>query len=842
MIKAFKNEKFFVFLIYSALIGAVYSQVAFFGKSLLSTLYYPSPLCVTEAEGRKPNNTFNIDLGTPAFYEMPINMAVGNMYKKGILPLWNPYQAAGTPLAAQYSTRVFFPYQILEDISPEVLWDYFMLLRLIIAAFFTYLLLRLIGISLPSAFLGGALYGLSGSLTWFINLEEFVNVAMMVPACLFSIERLMQYKKPRYIAECALVTALMLLAGQPEIAVYVMLLASLYYIFRVTIEKPDAPAFIRSILRFGGIVFLGLALSAFLILPFLELIPISYQCHPLGGMMGAQDPTDIMAAVSVLIPSFFEIATNYRLFAHNGLWDWIGGYTGMLAVFLIILGIFSNGRHRESFIFFSLFGFFIVLKNFGFPLAAWIGRLPLLDQSWSPRWSGPVWTFSLACAAAIGLDMARAAEFKKSLLLGSAFFLMLFTGFLLYKAPYIRQLPGCNAAQFKSILPPIFGGIFVGVCTVLAAVDLFIYYRGKRGFIHALIWLAICELWVSVPKGSVFPWTAYELIPFTLGIVVVYLLAKDKRRLGAAGIAAIALLSAFIDLRSPYGLPDRKDIFEKPGCVRFIKKDTDHFRIIAGSGVFMPNFASAFEVYDVRYINSLSLAAFQNYVDNHLMKEPHAWITDRLWFTGIGDFHKAEPRSLYQEINDNLPYYSYLGVKYIIVPPNLKLEIPLVYDKDVKIYRNPQAFPRAYVSGGIKMASGFSEAQEMMSARDMDLLNTAIIEEGPPSWYRPSAAGIESKTKIEEYAPGRIKIKADLGSDGILVITDNYYPGWRVYVDGEEDRIYRVNGLVRGVFLEKGVHDVIFKYQPMSFRIGALISLAGLAVCGVLMFNKRNQE
>ncbi|UCG80841.1 MAG: hypothetical protein JSV60_00735, partial [Desulfobacterales bacterium] len=87
-------------LFYLALISALYAPVVFGGKSLQPALYQPHGLVQGwpyAYEGRKPVNTFNVDLATPAYYEWPVNKLVGDIYRTGSLPLWNPYQAAGTP-------------------------------------------------------------------------------------------------------------------------------------------------------------------------------------------------------------------------------------------------------------------------------------------------------------------------------------------------------------------------------------------------------------------------------------------------------------------------------------------------------------------------------------------------------------------------------------------------------------------------------------------------------------------------------------------------------------------------------------------------------------------------
>jgi len=186
------QDKSRAFIYYILLISILYAPVVFFCKSL-----QPYGLLNTWPQGytgRVPVNTFDIDLATPAYYEWPINKLVGDLYGNGDIPLWNPYQGGGVPLAAQYSTKAFFPYQIIENMSPVWAWDYFMLGRILLAGFFTYLFLSLLGLEFASAFLGGLLYMFSGSFTWFINLEQFTNSAMMLPVHIYCLERLVKKK------------------------------------------------------------------------------------------------------------------------------------------------------------------------------------------------------------------------------------------------------------------------------------------------------------------------------------------------------------------------------------------------------------------------------------------------------------------------------------------------------------------------------------------------------------------------------------------------------------------------------------------------------------------------
>jgi hypothetical protein len=58
-------------------------------------------------------------------------------------------------------------------------------------------------------------------------------------------------------------------------------------------------------------------------------------------------------------------------------------------------------------------------------------------------------------------------------------------------------------------------------------------------------------------------------------------------------------------------------------------------------------------------------------------------------------------------------------------------------------------------------------------------------------------------------------------------------------VDGQEAPVFRANALVRAVPLGGGHQRVEFVYAPVSFRVGAWISLAALLVVSGLFFLPR---
>jgi uncharacterized membrane protein YfhO len=114
---------------------------------------------------------------------------------------------------------------------------------------------------------------------------------------------------------------------------------------------------------------------------------------------------------------------------------------------------------------------------------------------------------------------------------------------------------------------------------------------------------------------------------------------------------------------------------------------------------------------------------------------------------------------------------------------------------------------------------------------DFDPRRTAIVERAVPGL----GGGTGGEATIMSYEPERVEIDATSRGRGLLVLSDLHYPGWKAEVDGREVDIERVDYLLRGVPLDDGEHTVEFRYEPLSWRIGWILSLAGLAVLVVLL-------
>jgi len=83
-------------------------------------------------------------------------------------------------------------------------------------------------------------------------------------------------------------------------------------------------------------------------------------------------------------------------------------------------------------------------------------------------------------------------------------------------------------------------------------------------------------------------------------------------------------------------------------------------------------------------------------------------------------------------------------------------------------------------------------------------------------------------TEIIGRTPNRVEIATESDTPSLLVLADNFYPGWRGEVDGRPRPIMRVNYNQRGVALSGGKHRVVFSYQPKPVLAGLLVSGSAL--------------
>jgi hypothetical protein len=177
---------------------------------------------------------------------------------------------------------------------------------------------------------------------------------------------------------------------------------------------------------------------------------------------------------------------------------------------------------------------------------------------------------------------------------------------------------------------------------------------------------------------------------------------------------------------------------------------------------------------------------------------------------------------------------------------------------DYQIRRNRLMYPRAWVvhdARGLPPMNGLTRAERSGPMQEILYGNDPIWRDSTLPVYDPHQLvwladeerlalreflGGErprqsEKVKVAYPHPQRVELDVTLDSPGIVVLADIAYPGWKLTIDGKPAPVYRVNRLMRGAAVEAGSYHLVYTFDPTSFRIGGILTLAGLATIVLLL-------
>jgi hypothetical protein len=165
------------------------------------------------------------------------------------------------------------------------------------------------------------------------------------------------------------------------------------------------------------------------------------------------------------------------------------------------------------------------------------------------------------------------------------------------------------------------------------------------------------------------------------------------------------------------------------------------------------------------------------------------------------------------------------------------------------LFERAEALPRAYTVRRVRYEPSFDAALRRLEdpgfrpREEAVLIGPARAEE-PGAAVAPAEGGGEAPdaVAIRSYEAERVVLAAECSARCLLVLSDLHYPGWQARVDGREVPIERTNAIFRGVWLDPGAHEVVFRFAPASFRIGVGLlaaTAAALAVGGAHAARRR---
>ena len=81
-----------------------------------------------------------------------------------------------------------------------------------------------------------------------------------------------------------------------------------------------------------------------------------------------------------------------------------------------------------------------------------------------------------------------------------------------------------------------------------------------------------------------------------------------------------------------------------------------------------------------------------------------------------------------------------------------------------------------------------------------------------------------------EVAPGHLAVDLDAPTDGLLVLSEVWYPGWQATVDGSPAPVLRAHLTLMAVPVMTGPRHVELRFDPPLVKVGLVVSSVMLLV------------
>ncbi|MCE9599056.1 MAG: YfhO family protein [Spirochaetia bacterium] len=159
-------------------------------------------------------------------------------------------------------------------------------------------------------------------------------------------------------------------------------------------------------------------------------------------------------------------------------------------------------------------------------------------------------------------------------------------------------------------------------------------------------------------------------------------------------------------------------------------------------------------------------------------------------------------------------------------------------------YKLEGTLPRIFLHNSFTIAQSPAEAAALMDSK-FDPRVTLIVEGKSElidrlAKMKKDQADVMRPGKFTSYSSERVEIEVESRGQSIMVLTDQFFPGWKAHVDGIETEILPVDLLYRGVVLNPGKHTVLFTYNPILLKICIVLSLlTWLSLIGLIGFSFR---
>jgi len=715
----------------------------------------------------------------------PIRPLVVEALRNFQLPLWNPHEALGIPLFAQMMYSVLHPVSVLGAfLFPHAGMDVFILIYIMLAAVGNFILARILGASLAAAAVAGLGYGLSGYVLGMSNNISYLCPAATAPWCIAAIRIAGEGRRFGIIA-ASVASASLYFSGDPQWTIIAFIIG-----IALAIEAVG----VRGLKKASLGIAVGSAIAAVQLTSMMMLFPETSRGIELDYLDRIQWALSPWRIVEFIAPGFFGSPnmglTKWPVFM------WLGGlarpglempyvpsvYVGASILVLAAAGLLHSRVTR-------LFGIAsLILLWLALGVNAGAEQLTHFIPIWgkfrfAEKMVGPL-TLCLSILAAFGTERLSSRP---------STIWAIFTGI----TGLVFILLALSLVNWQG-----FDTFFTDTLAQEAAPH--VRHNLSIRLVHAgLALIALAGLFVSAWR---WPRMRTYLPMAVAGLVFMQLLFSAPLALhaGTRDICDKFPLSQIINRNEPTRIatPLEEGYHYPLGLDQFDAQTGAHSHMGAPS-YNVPSRIDQINTYTglrPRRLDSVFKTLAAEFGPQSMIALRRYAITDTI----IRNPHSANDIELVRA-------YSWGGLKVL---ENAEW--------DFTVWKVPHR-PWAIFAEKAILVSGEKKALEALTHIVEHQESTVVLENATP----PESLGTGQVLNIERKSD-YLRIEAVSNGNGILVINDSYWPGWRAIIDGKEVSIWRADYLVRAVPWPSGRHVLEMKYEPTEVTIGMLISMAGV--------------
>jgi hypothetical protein len=590
--------------------------------------------------------------------------------------------------------------------------------------------------------------------------------------------RALSRKKPGYAVGAGVAMALSLLAGHLQSVFYLCCLLLGLVVFKAYQHHrsdPQTCGFWMGLGLLAVTVALAAGLAAAQLVPTYELIGMSTRSNiPYAIAQGGSLPR--WQTVNLLFPHFFGSSPE-SYFGGWAMWETYG-YFGIVALALAVVAFL---RRRKGWVIFF-----------------WAALVLAIILAWGPGGG----LFTLLYDARLFFDRFHDPA---RILVVVGFAGAMLAGFGADHLTSVVAEP--EKVRFRSAIHVVIG-VAVAVLIVAVALSVVMLARGANRRPEATIAM----------KGMIFP---LVLLAGMLGVLLLARFSDSGREWLGVGLVALVIIDIVL-MNMPWVMvqvnPD--DLYGDRGASGYVASQPGVFRVETDAHTM-------YESLDNGALYGLEKACG----DDSLVIRDY----DRYREIIVPQVNPGVQPSLMYEGAVLSPMLDVMNDTYFMLrqpmPPVLargKFEY-LGYYGSVHVYRNRTALPRAWMSDAVAYRDNEQVYEEMVGTLGDGIRETAYVvyPRGIPAGRkRAFLPAVKGPVTAEWHGPHRLTLEVDRSAKGLLVVSEVYYPGWEVYVDGLRKEILETDLAFRGVMLEGGQSKVEFVFRPRSLRTGIAVSLA----------------